>query len=118
MMSPWLKMHCSGALEAGTATTLMANDHIRHSTADSLMLRMSCFVKRLHFVNVFLVGVLPRMKLLLLNKVNLWDSGANDNFLCTHNEYFFRSHEFYLFPLFFRWSFTLVCRSAIKDRKT
>ena len=66
MMSPWLKMHCRGALEAVTAKTLMANDHIRHSTADSLMLRMSCFVKLLHFVNVFLVGVLPRMKLLLL----------------------------------------------------
>ena len=49
MMSPWLKMHCRGALEAGTAKTLMANDQIRHSTADSLMLRMSCFVKLLHF---------------------------------------------------------------------
>ena len=66
MMSPWLKMHCRGALEAVTAKTLMANDQIRHSTADSLMLRMSCFVKLLHSINVFLVGVLPRMKLLLL----------------------------------------------------
>ena len=34
-MPPWLKMHCRGALEAGTAKTLMANDHIRHSTAIS-----------------------------------------------------------------------------------
>ena len=53
MMPPWLKMHCRGALEAGTAKTLMANDHIIHSTANSLMLRMSCFVTLLNFVNVF-----------------------------------------------------------------
>ena len=56
-----VKMHCRGALEAGTAKILMANDHIRHSTSKSFMLRMSCFVKCLDFVNVFLVGVLPRM---------------------------------------------------------
>ena len=49
-----MKMHCSRALEAGTAKTLMANDQIRHSTADSLMLRMSCIVTLLNFVNVFL----------------------------------------------------------------
>ena len=54
MMPPWLKMHCKGALEAVTAKTLMANDHIRHSTSKSFMLRMSCIVKPLHFVNVFL----------------------------------------------------------------
>ena len=40
-----VKMHCRGALEAGTAKTLMANDQIRHSTANSFMLRMSCIVK-------------------------------------------------------------------------
>ena len=52
-----VKMHCRGALEAGTAKTLMANDQIRQSTANSFMLRMSCIVKLMHFGNVFLFGV-------------------------------------------------------------
>src|SRR4029434_6531396 len=56
-----------------------------------------------------------KSKVFRINWGNFWDSGANDNVLCTHkNDFFVRSHEFYVIPLFFRWSFTLVCRSDIK----
>ena len=67
MMPPWLKMHCRGALEAGTAKTLMANDHIRHSNANSFMLRMSCFVKLLHFVKVFLSWSTAKNEAIIIN---------------------------------------------------
>ena len=66
-MPPWLKMHCRGALGAGTAKTVMANDHIIHSTADSLMLRMSCFVKLLHFVNVFFCWSTAKNEAIIIN---------------------------------------------------
>ena len=54
MMPRLLKMHYRVVLEAGPAKTLMAIGQFRHSTSNSFMLRMSCIVKPLHFVNVFL----------------------------------------------------------------
>src|SRR4029434_1822775 len=71
MMPPWLKMHCRGALEAVTAKTLMANDQIRHSTADSLMLRMSCIVTLLNFVNGFLSWSTDKNEVIIINLICL-----------------------------------------------
>ena len=75
MMTQWLKIHCRGALEAVTAKTLMANDHIRHSTADSFMLRMSCFLKLLHFVNVFFCWSTAKNEVIIINLICLSSCG-------------------------------------------
>ena len=63
-MPPWLKMHCRGALGAGTAKTLMANDQIRQSTADSFILGSTPTKKTLTKCKSFTKQLILNMKLL------------------------------------------------------